>query len=66
MCIRDRGEVTVTLVTEGNPALQAGRRVRVAGVRSVVEGSYGITEATHDITVSGYETTLNSLSLIHI
>ncbi len=58
--VRRQGEVTVTLVTEGNPALQAGRRVRVAGVRSVVEGSYGITEATHDITVSGYETTLNS------
>ncbi len=58
--LRRQAEVTAVLVVEGNPALRAGRRVRLAGVRTAVEGTYAITEATHEITVSGYETTLSS------
>lgn len=58
--VRRLGEVTAVLVAEGDPALQAGRRVRVQGVRTGVEGVYPITEATHEISVTGYETTLSS------
>jgi len=58
--VRRLGEVTAVLVVEGNPALQAGRRVRVEGVRTAVEGTYAITEATHEISVTGYETTVSS------
>lgn len=58
--VRRQGEVTATLVVEGNPALQAGRRVTVRGVRQALEGTYAITEATHEISVVGYETTLST------
>lgn len=58
--IRRQAEVTAVLVVEGNPALQAGRRVKVEGVRTAVEGTYAITEATHEISVAGYETTVSS------
>ncbi|MDQ7993816.1 MAG: phage baseplate assembly protein V [Propionicimonas sp.] len=58
--LRRQGEVTAVLVAEGNPALQAGRRVTVRGVRTALEGTYAVTEATHEITVAGYETTLSS------
>lgn len=58
--VRRMGEVTATLVTEGDPRLQAGRRVRVRGVRASVEGSYAITEATHEISTAGYETTVST------
>lgn len=58
--IRRQGEVTVVLVANGNPTLQAGRRVTVKGVRAALEGDYAITEASHEISVSGYETTLSS------
>ncbi len=58
--LRRQGEVTATLVVEGDPALQAGRRVRVTGVRPALEGTYAITEAVHEISVAGYETTLSS------
>jgi len=58
--VRRQGEVTAVLVADGNPALQAGRRVTLRGVRSALEGTYAITEATHEITVLGYETTVSS------
>ena len=58
--VRRLGEVTAVLVVEGNPALKAGRRVRVEGVRTAVEGTYAIAEATHEISVTGYETTVSS------
>ncbi|MCA0308969.1 MAG: phage baseplate assembly protein V [Actinobacteria bacterium] len=58
--VRSQGEVTAVLVVDGDPALQAGGRVRLQGVRSAVEGVYPVTEATHEITVTGYETTLSS------
>ena len=58
--IRRMGEITAVLVTDGDPALQAGRRVRVAGVRAELEGTYTITSATHDISATGYETTVST------
>lgn len=58
--VRRMGEVTALLVAEGDPSLQAGRRVEVRGVRPALEGTYAIAEATHDITVAGYETTVST------
>lgn len=58
--VRRMGEVTAELVTEGDPVLQAGRRVTVAGVRSALEGTYTIAQATHEISIAGYETTLST------
>lgn len=58
--VRRMGEVTAVLVTEGDPALQAGRRVEVRGVRSGLEGTYAIAQATHEISIAGYETTLST------
>lgn len=57
---RRAAEVTATIVTEGDPQLQAGGRVRLRGVRGSIEGTYPITEATHEISAAGYETTLSS------
>ncbi len=58
--LRRQAEVTATLVVEGDPALQAGRRIAVQGVNAALEGTYPITEATHEISVTGYETTVSS------
>ena len=58
--VRRMGEVTAVLVTEGDPALRAGRRVEVRGVRAALEGTYVIAQATHDISITGYETTVNT------
>lgn len=58
--VRRMGEVSAVLVAQGHPALQAGRRVEVRGVRPSLEGVYAIAEATHDITIAGYETTLST------
>ena len=55
------GEVTAVLVAEGNPALQAGGRVEVLGVRPSLCGTYAISEVTHEITSSGFETTLSTM-----
>jgi phage baseplate assembly protein gpV/phage protein D len=57
---RGMGEVSAVLVAEGNPALRAGRRVRLQGVRAPLEGTYVVTEATHLIDRTGYETTLST------
>lgn len=54
---RRAGEVTATVVAEGDPDLQAGGRVRLVGLRSSLEGVYPITEAVHELSAAGYETT---------
>lgn len=58
--VRRAGEVTATVVAEGNPRLQAGGRVRLKGLRSALEGDYPITEAVHEISATGYETTVST------
>lgn len=59
--VRRMGEVTAVLVAEGNPALQAGGRVEVLGVRPSLCGTYAVSEVTHEITSSGFETTLSTM-----
>lgn len=57
---RSASEVTATLVAEGDPALRAGRQVRVTGVVPRLEGVYTVCEAVHVIDGTGYETTLST------
>lgn len=58
--VRRAGEVTATVVAEGNPDLQAGARMRLTGLRGTLEGTYPITEAVHEISAAGYETTVST------
>ncbi len=58
--VRSASEVTATLVAEGDPALRAGRQVRVSGVVPRLEGLYTVCEAVHTIDGTGYETTLST------
>lgn len=58
--VRSSGEVTAVLVAEGDPALRAGRQVRVSGVVPRLEGLYTVCEAVHTIDGTGYETTLST------
>ncbi|MGD8214032.1 phage baseplate assembly protein V [Aestuariimicrobium sp. Y1814] len=59
--VRRMGEVTAVLVVEGNPALHAGGRVEVQGVRPSLCGSYAIAEVTHEISSTGFQTTVGTL-----
>ena len=58
--VRSAAEVTAVLVAEGDPALRAGRQVRVSGVVPRLEGLYTVCEAVHTIDGTGYETTLST------
>ena len=60
LSVRAAGEVTASLVAEGDPRLRAGVRVSVAGVDPLVEGVYLVTEAVHVVDAGGYETTLST------
>jgi len=57
---RTSGEAVVDLVTDGDPRLRPGRRVRVNGIAAALEGSYAVTSCVHTIDGGGYETALSS------
>lgn len=58
--VRRAGEVTASVVADGDPRLRPGRRVRLVGVVEDCEGTYGITEAVHTIDGTGYATALTT------
>lgn len=60
LAVRRAGEVTATVVADGDPRLQAGARIRLKGLRSALDGDYPITEAVHEISATGYETTVST------
>lgn len=52
------GDVTATLVVEGNPILEENQVLTIAGVAKKHEGNWKIISVKHNPSTSGYTTTL--------
>lgn len=58
--VRAAGEVTVSLVADGEPRLRAGSRIHLTGVASQFEGSYTACLVVHTIDGRGFETAVST------
>lgn len=58
--VRAAGEVTVSLVTDGDPRIRPGRRLRVIGIASLFEGSYTACSVVHTIDGRGFESAVST------
>lgn len=58
--VRAAGEVTVSLVSDGEPRIRAGRRIRIVGVASQFEGGYTACSVVHTIDGRGFETAVST------
>jgi phage baseplate assembly protein gpV/phage protein D len=54
------GEVTASLIAEGNTAIRPGRPLNLAGIAADVAGSYVVTDALHVADGDGYTVTVSS------
>lgn len=52
------GDVTATLVVEGNPTLEENQVLTIAGVAKKHEGNWKVISVKHNPSTSGYTTTL--------
>jgi phage protein D len=55
---RQRAFVKGTVRTIGNPALRAGRKIRITNIGSRLSGTYFVTESTHQMGSGNYVTEL--------